>query len=158
MVRIYLGIATLIAGFYNPKFITLYIMMGLCLIISGLFDGGYYKICNFHFKKRSLRDQEIMWIKRFGKTTDNKELIHKFATKMIDKNVKVLTIKPDRLCFDDREVTFHHLKKRNLDEVGCKVLAHIIKKDLEKMEITNNTLTKCNVGYQIERNEKDFYW
>ena len=114
MVRIYLGIAAIICGFYNPKFITLYIIMGLCLLVSGLFDGGYDKIRNFHFKKRSLRDLEIMWVNWFGKTTDNKELIHKFATKMIDKDVKILTIKPDRLCFDDREVTFHHLKKRNL--------------------------------------------
>ena len=158
MVRIYLGIATIIGGFYNPKYITLYIMMGLCLIVSGLFDGGYDKIRNFHFRKQTEREQEIKWIKRFAKTSENKELIHKFASKMIEKNIKVLIIKPDRLCFDDREVTFHHLKKRNLDEVGCKVMAHIIKKDLERMELTSNTLTKGTTGYQIERNEKDLYW
>ncbi len=158
MVRICLGIATIISGAYNPQYITLYIMMGLCLVVSGLFDGGYEKISNFHFKKETEREQEIKWIKRFAKTKDNKDLIHKFASKMIEKNVKVLIIKPDRLCFDDREVTFHHLNKRNLDEVGCKVMAHIIKKDLERMELTSNTLSKSEIGYQIERNEKELYW
>ena len=37
-------------------------------------------------------------------------------------------------------------------------MAHIIKKDLERMELTSNTLSKSEIGYQIERNEKELYW
>ncbi|MBQ8132679.1 MAG: hypothetical protein IJ193_09325 [Bacilli bacterium] len=166
MLRICLGIAVIIVGFIYPLHIELYLIIGGLLIASGLFDGGledinrkYSKIIP-KSKKTKVKQEALEWKNRLENNPESKKLIEKFAKKIVEKNVTFTTIREEAIDFGDKRLNFIDIDMKNLNEIGCKVMAMEIKKALMEQHRVPSTIRRLTTkvsrkevfdGYEIKK-------
>ena len=151
MVRILIGIIIIAIGFNAQTNIAMYLLIGGCLMTSGLFDGGWDQIKSIGMKKnrkgfqKKKRRQEIEWKNRLERNEESKKLIQKFAKKMVERDIHRVRIHNQSIRFDQKELKFIDIHKKNLSEIGCKVMATEMKEILE---------TEYNVKVEMQRKTK----